>query len=150
MNNLVPHGQIDQSQLGRKNDYLYRISLKSVILNAKREVLVVKELDRQYWDLPGGGMDHGESIKLALKRELFEEVGYTGDFVYNIIHVEEPAHSKRANVMQIRLIFSVQTLSQNFEAGIDASAIRFINPSELRDSNNETERRVYEYARLVL
>lgn len=70
-----PHGIIDQSELGRKTDYLYRVSIKGLIRNSKDEVLVVKEAGRTWWDLPGGGMDHDEDIKSALAREMHEEVG---------------------------------------------------------------------------
>ena len=38
-------------------DCLYRISLKALIYNDVGQILVVKEIDRTYWDLPGGGMD---------------------------------------------------------------------------------------------
>ena len=63
-------------------DYLYRISLKSLIYNEAGQILVVKEIDRTYWDLPGGGMDFGETIESSLKRELYEEVGYKGNLRY--------------------------------------------------------------------
>lgn len=58
----TPHGNINQSALGRKNDYLYRLSLKGLVVNDNGEVLVVKETGRTWWDLLGGGMDHGETI----------------------------------------------------------------------------------------
>ena len=63
----------------RRTDYLYRISLKGLIRNDAGEVLVVKEAGRDWWDLPGGGMDHGEDIKFALAREMKEEVNMEGD-----------------------------------------------------------------------
>ena len=76
-----PHGIIDQSELGRKTDYLYRVSIKGLIRDTNGQVLVVKETGRTWWDLPGGGMDHDESIKSALAREMHEEVGLTGVLV---------------------------------------------------------------------
>ncbi len=92
MNEQSAHGVIDQSHLDRKNDYLFRISLKCLIKNEKGEILVVKEAARTWWDLPGGGMDHGEDIKAAIARELHEEVSLEGDFTYNIIDVDDPVH----------------------------------------------------------
>lgn len=141
-----PHGIIDQSELGRKNDYLYRVSIKGLIRNTEGQVLVVKEAGRTWWDLPGGGMDHDESIKSALAREMHEEVGLTGDFSYKVIAVDNPGFLSHANVWQLRLIFEVVPEIFPTEAGNDADEIRYINPSELRDSEHSAERSVFEYA----
>ena len=141
-----PHGIIDQSELGRKTDYLYRVSIKGLIRNTDGQVLVVKEAGRTWWDLPGGGMDHDESIKSALAREMHEEVGLTGDFSYKVIAVDNPGFLSHANVWQLSLIFEVVPEIFPTEAGNDADEIRYINPSELRDSEHSAERSVFEYA----
>ena len=65
-----------------KRDYLYRVSIKALIYNDAGQILVVKEDGRLLWDLPGGGMDYGETFESALKRELYEEVGYKGNLRY--------------------------------------------------------------------
>ena len=141
-----PHGIIDQSELGRKTDYLYRVSIKGLIRDTNGQVLVVKETGRTWWDLPGGGMDHDESIKSALAREMHEEVGLTGDFSYKVIAVDNPGFLSHANVWQLRLVFEVVPETFPTEAGSDADEIRYINPSELRDSEHSAERSVFEYA----
>ena len=84
MNKLV-NGHIFYEDSPQRHDYLFRVSLKAVIFNENNEVLIVKESDRDWWDIPGGGMDHGESIKEALARELKEEVSLKGDFTYKVI-----------------------------------------------------------------
>lgn len=43
------------------------------------KTLLVKE-DGKKWDLPGGGIEHYETIDEALKRELTEEIGVS-DFI---------------------------------------------------------------------
>lgn len=141
-----PHGIIDQSEIGRKTDYLYRVSIKGLIRNSEGKVLVVKETGRTWWDLPGGGMDHGENIKSALAREMHEEVGLTGDFTYKVIAVDNPGFLSHANVWQLRLIFEVTPVTLPTEAGNDADEIHYINPSELKDSEHSAERSVFEYA----
>ena len=50
------------------------------IVDAKGLVLLVKRSSKddflpKLWELPGGGVDFGESPQKALKREIFEEVG---------------------------------------------------------------------------
>ena len=66
----IVNGHITYADNPQRQDYLFRVSLKAVIFNEKNEILIVKESGRDWWDIPGGGMDHGESIKEALAREL--------------------------------------------------------------------------------
>lgn len=141
------HGHIDQSALDRKNDYLYRVSVKGLIMNDHGEVLVVKEAGRDWWDLPGGGMDHGEDIKGAIAREMAEEVSLEGEFTYEIIDVDEPMHLPNANVLQIRLIFLVTPAQTEFYPGPDADEVSFMNPIEFHESVNSSEQKVYIYAK---
>jgi 8-oxo-dGTP pyrophosphatase MutT (NUDIX family) len=141
-----PHGKIDQSSLNRKNDYLYRISIKSLIKNDLGQVLVVKESGRTWWDLPGGGMDHGEDIKSAIARELNEEVKLEGGFDYEVVGVEDPAYLPNANMLQVRLIFAVYPKVMPQSAGSDADEIKYIDPDDLKDSDNLVERNIYRYA----
>ncbi len=146
MSQNLPHGIIDQQHLNRKNDYLFRISIKCLVEDDKGKVLVVKESARTWWDLPGGGMDHNESIKDAIARELHEEVKLKGDFTYRVVMAEEPGFLKYANVWQMRLVFKVTPMVMEFEAGEDASEMTFIDPEELKQSDNSVERKIYEYS----
>lgn len=134
----------------RRTDYLYRISLKGLIKNDAGEVLVVKEMGRDWWDLPGGGMDHGEDIKLALAREMREEVNMEGDFTYRIIAVDEPMYLEKHNFWQLRLIFEITPENMIFSAGDDSDEISFMQSKLLGSSDKETERRVYTYDKASL
>lgn len=145
----TPHGVIDQSHLNRKTDYLFRISIKCVISNANGQVLVVQEDDRTWWDLPGGGMDHGEDLKAAIARELNEEAGLKGEFEYRVLHVENPAYLEHANVMQLRMIFKVIPHTLPSKSGVAVSKMTYIDPEKLKNSDNLVERKVYEYATLA-
>ncbi len=142
-----PYGVINHTSLNRKDDYLYRLSLKGLVMNEHGEVLVVKEEGRTYWDLPGGGMDHDEDIKSALAREMKEEVGLAGDFSYKIIAVDNPGFLSHANVWQVRLVFEVTPDDYAFEVGPDGDELRFINPAELEHSEHSAERSVFAYAK---
>ena len=61
---------LDKEQI--KNAY-YRVSVKAKI-KQNNKILLVKEAGKK-WDLPGGGLEHDETIEEALKRELKEEIG---------------------------------------------------------------------------
>ena len=55
-------------------DCYYRVSVKALILNDKKQFLLAKEPDDS-WDFPGGGLEFGESVEDTIKRELKEELG---------------------------------------------------------------------------
>lgn len=129
-------------------DHLFRISLKAYIENDKGEVLVVKETGRNFWDLPGGGMDHGEDIQVALKRELKEEIGYDGEFEHEILSVDEP-HLLMRDIWMVRLVFRVIPEKWEFSLGTDGDELKFIDPYELTDSESGAERLVFFYNRLA-
>lgn len=67
---------------GKYPEAFYRVSLKAVIRNDAGKVLCVTESERDMWELPGGGLDHGETVQQGLARELAEEISYTGEFAY--------------------------------------------------------------------
>lgn len=57
------------------NDF-YRFSVHAVITNNEGNVLLLKQTyTDKSWGLPGGGVDPGETIHEAIKRECFEEIG---------------------------------------------------------------------------
>ena len=126
-----------------KADYLFRISLKCLIRNEKGEVLVVKENGRDWWDLPGGGMDHGENVKTALAREMKEEVSLTGEFSYHIVHVDEPTHFDSRDIWQIRLVFEVIPENLVFEVGEDGDEVMFSSIDTFKDSDKPAEQRLH-------
>ena len=52
----------------------YRVSVKALVFDAERRLLVVQE-PAGHWELPGGGWEHGETLEQCLARELREELG---------------------------------------------------------------------------
>jgi len=142
-------GVIDHSTSTRRTDYLYRVSIKGLIKNEKGEILVVKETGRDWWDLPGGGMDHGEDLKTAIAREMQEEVNLADDFQYRVIAVDEPAYLNAHDFWQLRLIFQVLPVNMTFSAGEDGDEVAFIAPEFFRDSDSDVERRIYAYSQKV-
>lgn len=123
-------------------DTFYRVSLKAVIRDAQGRVLVNKERDSDTWNLPGGGWSHHESERDALARELYEEVGYTGNFdakpyTTAVFWLE----SKQAWLLWIVYEVTVDKLS--FSIGSDSSEIAFIEPSQLSDAKSPAEQWIF-------
>lgn len=66
-----------------------RRAARAVMLNEKGDVYLVYMKTRDYYKLPGGGIDEGEDIETALHRELMEECGTDGEIIGEIGSVEE-------------------------------------------------------------
>lgn len=140
------YGVVEHPASDRKTDYLYRISIKSIVLNDASEVLMVKESGRDWWDLPGGGMDHGEDIKSAIAREMGEEVNLTGDFTYKIVHVDDPKLLAHSMILQVRLIFIVNPDNLQFTPGKDGDEVTFMSLEKLK----EIDEPEYNYLSMIL
>ena len=56
----------------------FHIGVKAIITNSEGKVLLLERdhpIKKLYWDLPGGRVQKGESLKDTLIRELKEEIG---------------------------------------------------------------------------
>ena len=53
----------------------FSIGVFAIVFNEKKEALLLKRRDYDLWNLPGGGVEAGETPNQGLKREVMEEVG---------------------------------------------------------------------------
>ncbi|MBF0410333.1 MAG: NUDIX domain-containing protein [Candidatus Riflebacteria bacterium] len=77
----------------------HTIGAGAFILNDKDEILAVKEKGNNYFKLPGGHTELGESIEKAVVREVFEETGIESTFESIIaIATKHPYQFGKSNV----------------------------------------------------
>ena len=73
-----------------------RVAVKAILLNDKKEIALVGTQNRL---LPGGGVENGESLTGAMKRECLEECGYEVEILRELGTTEEyRAQKKRMQV----------------------------------------------------
>jgi 8-oxo-dGTP pyrophosphatase MutT (NUDIX family) len=96
-----------------------------------------------------GGIDHGETIKEALARELFEEVSFKGSFEYETLLAEDPHYLETLNLYQMRITFIVKPDSIVFESGSDGDEIQFIDANIYEKSELWTERQIFMFSSLA-
>ena len=54
---------------------IFRIGVFALIFNQEQQILLGHRRDIDWWNLPGGGMEAGETVDEAICREVFEETG---------------------------------------------------------------------------
>ena len=82
----------------------------AIIVNDEGKVLIKRRTDaNQHWDLPGGGVDDGESDIAALVREVTEETGMNTLAVYGKVGPQLPFHNQNTGAIDIAQAYLVQT-----------------------------------------
>src|SRR5215468_1771700 len=56
------------------NSWQFRVAVSALLFDEHR-VLLIHRRDIDWWSLPGGGMELGETVEEAVKREVREETG---------------------------------------------------------------------------
>lgn len=128
-------------------DFLFRVSLKAVIRNDKGELLIVKEKNHRKWSLPGGGLDWDETYEQAMKRELYEEVGYTGEFRMKLIAADDarPLKNRPVDTRQVRLIYEIIPENYEFSVGEESDYIAWATAATLNESEERYSQLIYTY-----
>ena len=98
------------------------IGAGAVVLNSRRELLVVNELHRRdlsrpYYKLPGGALQPGEHLVNAVTREVFEETGVRAKF--DALVCFRHWHGYRWNKSDIYFICRLSPLSEEITIQLD-------------------------------
>jgi ADP-ribose pyrophosphatase YjhB (NUDIX family) len=121
---------------------IYRVVAKAFITNEQGKVLAVKEKG-DFWSLPGGGVDHGETAQAAIKREMVEELGahdvQVGDIAYST-----SVYLDRRDMWMTWIVYKATVDSADFAFGDGVTDARFIDIAEIADSNDILEQLIVE------
>ena len=69
--------------------FLERKAARAVVFDRKNKVALFHSTMKKYHKLPGGGVEEGESLETALRRELSEEIGCEIGSIHELGIVEE-------------------------------------------------------------
>ncbi len=107
----------------------YRVSVKGLSINDDGKFLLIRE-DNGMWELPGGGLDHGEDPIEGLRREVQEETGLK---ITNILptpkyFITSPRLGQSTYTANI--IYEVKFKSLNFTSSEECQEVRYFNVAE--------------------
>lgn len=110
-----------------------RIRVAAVIIENDRILMVThKKKKNLYWLLPGGGVEYGESLDHALKRELKEELGISIEVNEPVIICDSIDPSGRRHILNI--CFDCKRISDDINLGKDKRLFNydFLSVAEIR------------------
>lgn len=113
----------------------YRISIKALVLDEQGRVMLVRE-DNDKWELPGGGLDHGEDVHTGLIREIKEEMGLEVTYM-----AQTPSYffTFRADIGERQwmsnVVYEVKLKDLNFTPSDECQEIRFVTKEEAKALN---------------
>jgi 8-oxo-dGTP diphosphatase len=117
-----------------------------LIERADGRVLLVRQVYRERWGIPGGLLDRGEDPAQAAHREIREEVGLAIDLV------GEPASVVDARVRRVDMVFRARPVDDRDADGVhptspEISRVAWFRPDELPELQDETTQALAALAR---
>ena len=109
----------------------YRISIKGLVLDEIRsKFLLVQEEDGR-WEIPGGGLDHGEGHRECLRREIKEEMGIEVTFIADrpSFFLTFPSVTMPGKWVA-NVLYEIRLAHLNFTPSEECVALRFFTPEE--------------------
>ena len=101
------------------------LGVRVLIQNQNGEILLVKHSYIPGWHLPGGGVDHGETIERAAVREVYEETG-----IYELMDLDFCAFEYN-NIISHRdhvVYFSASTNAEiKYSQNVEIADVRFVS-----------------------
>jgi 8-oxo-dGTP pyrophosphatase MutT (NUDIX family) len=107
----------------------------AVIFDSDRRILFLKRTRSDYWSLPGGRLDLGESAQECCVRETLEETGLRTRIVRLIALNTDPArvvHYPDGNIFQSFVIcFEAEIVGGSLTESAESEEFRWCGPDEI-------------------
>ena len=106
-----------------------------VVPDDQGHILLIRRVDNNYWSIPGGGMEPGESVRQAARREVSEETGINCEVTGLVGIYSNPRHVAAYDDGEVRQEFSIcltaRVLNGSLRTSSESSEVRFVPVAEL-------------------
>ena len=114
------------------------LGVRIAVLNNKDEVLLVRHTYVEGWYLPGGGVERGETLEQAARKEVLEETGiFANQLQLKSFHYNNNASPRDHVALYLCKNFSVQNV---FSANREIAEVGFFPLSDLPEGTTRSTR----------
>jgi ADP-ribose pyrophosphatase YjhB (NUDIX family) len=114
----------------------FSVGLKAMIINKDHKVLISKRSNKVakagFYDLPGGRMILGETLRTGLAREIYEEVGLKLEKVFAPLAITTFIRDVDQSNQIVRIIFPCYTSGDVKTDGDEVCDFLWINPEDCK------------------
>lgn len=105
----------------------HRVSIKGVEFRGNK-IMLVRDNTHE-WELPGGGVEHGETIQACLRREIREEVGVS---IKKISKYPIAAFTLNFKGPRLIVAYEVKLSSHKFTPSDECVDLKFFTKEQVR------------------
>jgi ADP-ribose pyrophosphatase YjhB (NUDIX family) len=124
---------LDDPAAPKANSIVPAVSV--VIPDDQGRILLIRRTDNQYWSIPGGGMEPGESVREAARREVEEETGIDCEITGLVGIYSNPRHVAAYDDGEVRQEFSIcltgRLLGGSVQTSSESSEVEFVPAADL-------------------
>jgi 8-oxo-dGTP pyrophosphatase MutT (NUDIX family) len=113
-----------------------RVSATAFIRDAAGRVLLQQRSDNGFWNLPGGGLELGESVAQACVREVREETGLIVEIVrligvYSAPEITTMSYPDGRVIQYVTNLFECRVVGGKLEVDAESLALDWFDPLKL-------------------
>jgi 8-oxo-dGTP diphosphatase len=112
----------------------YRVSIKGLVRDDQGKILLVLQNDG-YWELPGGGLEHNEDVRLCLSREIQEETGLAITSVAASPSYFVTVQRLGKETFIANVIYEITLHDINFTPSEECQELRFVSLAQMNELN---------------
>jgi 8-oxo-dGTP pyrophosphatase MutT (NUDIX family) len=112
-------------------------AVSAIVPDSDGRILLIRRTDNNYWSIPGGGVEPGESVSQAAAREVMEETGIRCKVTRLVGIYSDPNHVAAYDDGEVRQEFSIcfitQMLGGTVATSRESSEVRFVSAGDIAD-----------------